>query len=191
VQGHCVRRRERLSLPPSHPRSRLGRVIRGKGDSFEDRGLLMPCAICEHVRAANIRLLRSGGGNGWRERGTTISIWPAECHSHPFDRYTADRQPTSARGNNESAATGEARGGEVGLLRCISRTDGGLEVRGNRTFRESHKFRKRRGGSAMRRGINRYSSPYRVTGTVSHVPSPAPHAHYSVSQDIRCLPRGK
>jgi len=83
----------------------------GKGIRLRIGGYFMPCAICEHVRAANIRLLRGGGGNGWRGRGTTISIWPAECHSHPFDRYTADRQPTSARGNNESAATGEARDG--------------------------------------------------------------------------------
>jgi len=29
--------RERLSLPPSHPRSRLARVIRGKADLFKDR----------------------------------------------------------------------------------------------------------------------------------------------------------
>lgn len=51
----------------------------------------MPRALCEHVRTGNIRL--SHGGDN---EGTTISIWPAECHSHPFDRYTADRQPTSA-----------------------------------------------------------------------------------------------
>jgi hypothetical protein len=40
----------------------------------------------------------AGGGGGGNGRGTTISIWPAECHSHSFDRYTADRQPTSAKG---------------------------------------------------------------------------------------------